>query len=204
MFPRDRFEAIYHTMMHASEIEAEAKNKIEPFMNKLIEKFQAAFYPYMNVAIDEMVIRWKGRWKYKQYNSSKPKKYHIKTFGLCDSTTGYVYIILTYFGKETSYSPEIASSSGTAEKVFEYLLRPLGKGHHVYADRYYTTHALIKFLIEKNTFYTGTLNINRKNFPPQIKNLKLEQGETKWYRSQDESILCVAWRDKKAKKPCVV
>jgi hypothetical protein len=51
-------------------------------MNKLIEKFQAAFYPYMNVAIDEMVIGWKGRWKYKQYNSSKPNKYHIKTFGL--------------------------------------------------------------------------------------------------------------------------
>jgi hypothetical protein len=25
IFPRDRFEAIYHTMMHASEIEAEAK-----------------------------------------------------------------------------------------------------------------------------------------------------------------------------------
>jgi hypothetical protein len=32
------------------------KNKIEPFMNTLIEKFQAAFYPYMNVLIDDMVI----------------------------------------------------------------------------------------------------------------------------------------------------
>jgi hypothetical protein len=38
----------------------------------------------------------------------------------------------------------------------------------------------------------------------KIKNLKLEQGETKWYRSQDESILCVAWRTKKQKKTCVV
>ncbi|KAI0225562.1 hypothetical protein LSAT2_023699, partial [Lamellibrachia satsuma] len=60
---------------------AEPKEKIEPFMNELIKEFQAAFYPFENVAIDKMVIGWKGRWKYKQFNAAKPKKYHIKTFG---------------------------------------------------------------------------------------------------------------------------
>ena len=73
-------------------------------MNLVITKFQKAFYAYKNLSIDEMVISWKGRWKYKQYNAAKPKKYHIKTFGLCDSATGYVYNILTYFGKNTSYT----------------------------------------------------------------------------------------------------
>jgi hypothetical protein len=37
MFPRDRFEAIYHTMMHASEIEAKAKNKIDYWMERTLE-----------------------------------------------------------------------------------------------------------------------------------------------------------------------
>ena len=204
MFARDRFEAIYHTMLHASETGSESKAKIEPFMNELIGKFQAAFYPFENVAIDEMVIRWKGRWKYKQYNAAKPKKYHIKTFGLCDSTTGYVHNILTYFGAETSYDPDLDPSSGQAEKVFEYLLRPLGPGHHVIADRYYTTYRLLDYLTNKNMYYTGTLNINRKNFPPQLKTLKLEHRESRWYRDDKPGILCVAWRDKKAKKPCIL
>ncbi|XP_033113704.1 uncharacterized protein LOC117114216 [Anneissia japonica] len=123
MFSRDRFEVIYHTMLHASDIDALSKDKIEPFLNKLLEKFQEAFYPFQNLSLDEMVIGWKGRWKYKQYNASKPRKYHIKTFGLCDSITGYVCNLLVYFGRDTSYNPDLGRGTGQAEKVFEYLLR---------------------------------------------------------------------------------
>lgn len=177
IFPRDRFLAIYHTMLHASAVEAESKEKNEPFLNKLTQKFQAAFYPYENVSIDEMVIGWKGKWKYKQYNPAKPKKYHIKTFGLCDSITGYVYNILIYFGKETSYDPNFDASTGQAQKVFEFLLRPLGQGHHVFADRYYTTFELIKYLTDHKTYYTGTLMPNRRNFPADLKSLKLDPSE---------------------------
>ena len=81
-------------------------------MNELVTQFQAAFYPFENVAIDKMVIGWKGRWKYKQYNAGKPNKYHIKKFSLCDSTTGCVCNILTYFGAETSYDPGLAGREG--------------------------------------------------------------------------------------------
>lgn len=209
MFPRDRFEAIYHTMLHASDIDAQSKDKIEPFLNKLLGKFQEAFYPFQNLSLDEMVIGWKGHWKYKQYNASKPRKYHIKTFGLCDSITGYVYNLLVYFGRDTSYNPHLDTDTGQAEKVFEYLLRPLGKGHHVFADRYYTTEKLIRYLIENKTHYTGTLALNRKGFPLELKTLKLSHREARWYRSDDDKILCVMWKDKKGKakkekKPVVV
>ena len=108
------------TIAHGSESEA----KIEQFVNELVTEFQVAFYSFKNVAIDEMVIGWKGRWKYKQCNAAKPKKYHIKTFGLCNSTTGYVCNILTYFGTETSYDSGLDPSCGQPEKEFEYLLRP--------------------------------------------------------------------------------
>ena len=170
----------------------------------MTEKFQAAFYPYENVSIDEMVIGWKGKWKYKQYNPAKPKKYHIKTFGLCDSITGYVYNLLIYFGKETSYDQNFPASTGQAQKVFEYLLRPLGQGHRVFADRYYTTFELIKYLTDHKTYYTGTLMPNRRNFPSELKTLKLNHRDSRWYRSANEEILCVAWRDKKARKPCIL
>ena len=102
------------------------------------------------------------------YNPSTPENYHIKTFGLCDFHTGYAYNLLIYFGKETSYQQDVPE--GQSEKIFEYLLRPLGSGHHVFADRYYTTHRLISYLSAKIIYYTGTLMSNGKNFPIEIKN----------------------------------
>jgi len=147
-----------------------------------------------------MVVKWKGRSKYKMYNPNKPEKYHLKSFGLCDSETGYAYNLLLYFGADTSY--EDFGDVGQSEKVFHALLGPLGSGHHVFADRYYTTHKLITYLIEKNTYYTGTLMSNRKNFPDEIKTMKLKHMETKCYRSSDGILLCL-WKDKKARKPVI-
>lgn len=206
MFTRDRFEAIYHTMLHASEAGAQGKDKIEPFLLQLIENFQGAFYPFQDLAIDEMVIGYKGTWANKQYNASKPSKYHIKTFGLCDSITGYVYNILTYFGKNTSYNPALDKDSGEAVKVFEYLLQNVGSGHHVFADRYYTTLKLLNHLKGKRLYYTGTVQTNRVGFPKVIrkKTLKLQHRESKVFRSKDGGHLTVAWRDKKANKYVIV
>ena len=200
MFARDRFQDIFHTMLHAGDEEAEGKDKIEPFMNLLLTKFRAAFYPFRELSIDEMVIGFKGRWQYKQYNASKPSKYHIKTFGLCDAATGYVINILTYFGSDTSYDPEADKTSGQAVQIFSTLLAHVGKGHKIFADRYYTTRALIDFLLEKHQYYTGTLQENRVGFAPQLKQLSLQHREMQWFLKSDDSILCVGFRDKKAKK----
>lgn len=201
LFSRSRFEAIFFTMLHAGDVGSIGKEKVEPFVNKLCENFQANFYPFQNLAIDEMVVKWKGRWKNKQYNPAKPAKYHIKTFGLCDSATGYAYNLLTYYGSQTSYNPDL-NALGQSEKVFEYLLRPVGEGHHVFADRYYTTHNLITYLSEKKLFYTGTLMGNRKNFPPQLKQ-PIKHLESKYFRD-DNGILACAWKDKKARKPVLI
>ena len=43
-------------------------------------------------------------------------------------------------------------------------------GHHVFADRYYTTHRFISYLSAKRIYYTGTLTSIGKNFPIEIKN----------------------------------
>ena len=96
---------------------AQSREKIEPFLKALVARFQASFYPFQDLSIDEMVIGFKGRWKHKQYNASKPHKHHIKSFGLCDSATGYTWDILLYFGKLTSYAPEADKDGLQAVKV---------------------------------------------------------------------------------------
>lgn len=203
MFRRDRFQAIYHSMFKASAVDAEGKAKVEPFINKVIANFQLAFYPFQNLSLDEMVIGWKGRWAHKMFNASKPKKYHVKTFGLCDSNTGYVIDILIYFGADTSYNPLLDKDSQQAIKVFDKLLQSCFPGHHIFADRYYTSFPLLQYLSEKGFYYTGTVNVNRRNFPPEFKTAKLAHREMQWF-IYGLQYLSVMYRDKKAKKPCVL
>ena len=91
-----------------------------------------------------------------------------------------------------------------AIKVFEKLLRPLQKGYHIFADRFYTSMPLLRYLRSKGFHYTGTLDTRRKDFPPDIKTLKLDFLQIKWYATQDNWLLLSAFRDKKAKKNVVV
>lgn len=204
MFSRERFEMLYSTMLHVGEPDAAGKAKIEPFSDMLVEKFNKAFTPFEHLSIDEMVVGWKGRWKYKQYNPSKPHKYHIKSFGLTDSATGYVLNVLTYYGANTSYDPSTDVDSSHAKKIFTTLLLPIGTGYHIYADRWYTTRVLIDYLISKQFHYTGTVQTNRVGFPAELKTMNLKHMESKYWTTQDKSFLCLAWKDKKSKKPVVI
>uniref|UniRef100_A0A2C9KFX3 PiggyBac transposable element-derived protein domain-containing protein n=1 Tax=Biomphalaria glabrata TaxID=6526 RepID=A0A2C9KFX3_BIOGL len=151
-----------------------------------------------------MVIGFRGRWQYKMFNATKPSKYHIKTFGLCDSATGYVGDILTYFGANTSYNPDADKDGGQAVQVFDTLLQHVGTGHKIFADRFYTTRKLINYLLQKKQYYTGTLNVNRLGFPKAVKSLISQHEEMKWFLHKEKTMLCVAFKDKKAKKNVIM
>ena len=199
MFGRTKFLLIFQTMLHACEPLAIGKSKIEPFVEALIGNFQQAFYPFENLSIDEMVIGFKGRFYAKQYNPSKPSKYHIKTFGLCDSVTGYVFDILIYFGANTSYDPDTDPTSQHAIKVFDRLLRKITGRHHIFADRFYTSLPLIQHLQTRQLNCTGTVQTNRKGLPRTELKAKHAHGESRWLCNNN--VLCVSWQDKKKKNP---
>ncbi|XP_005099007.1 piggyBac transposable element-derived protein 4 [Aplysia californica] len=207
MFARPRFEALYHSMLHCAESAvADSKAKIEPFMNMLLMNFRTAFYPYQNLALDEMVVGYQGGWAYKMFNPSKPKKCDIKILGLYDSATGYVLNLWTYFGEQMSYKPDCDQDGSQAVKVFETLLEPFSKGHHIFADKCHTSMKLVSALSANGFYYTGTVNSNRQGFPPQLHSNHPSLGECKWYLTshKDVDILCAAWWDKKADKPVVI
>jgi len=53
----------------------------EPRCNKI-------YAPDWDLAIDESVIKFKGRVSFRQYMPSKPTRWGIKQFALCESKTG--------------------------------------------------------------------------------------------------------------------
>jgi len=56
----------------------------------LITKFQASYHPSRNIAVDEIMVAFYGRFAAKQYMPKKPTKWGMKAFSLADTSSGYV------------------------------------------------------------------------------------------------------------------
>ena len=62
--------------------------RIKLFIENLIENFKKCFFPGEVVAVDESMVKFKGRSSFKQYNPMKPIKRGYKIWVLADKS-GY-------------------------------------------------------------------------------------------------------------------
>ncbi|KAG5863278.1 hypothetical protein JTB14_015383 [Gonioctena quinquepunctata] len=105
--------------------------------------------------------------------------------------TGLVQKIAVY----TGMLDEIGGR-GHAQKVVLHLMEnKLNVGHHLYMDNYYNSFDLAKNLSNQGTNCTGTLRLDRKNVPIDVKNAKLAKGNT--IARYAEGIMIMKWRDKR-------
>jgi len=103
VMPRDRFMLILW-MLHVSHSTVSPPkriDKIKLFLELMLTRFQANYAPQRSLAIDETMLRFRGRFAGKQYMPKKPVKWGIKAFSLADSSNGYLLNILLYTGAET-------------------------------------------------------------------------------------------------------
>ena len=161
-------------------------------------KFQTLYLPRQNIAIDESFTLWKGRLSLRQYLPLKASKFGIKTFELCETRTGYLWCFLVYTGKITVLQSSLITpdTPKTASIVLE-LLEPLCvHGLTLWIDNFFSSPELArKLTIEHSTDCVGTLRLNRKNVPKEVKYKKLEQGEIIARHSGPDTVL--KWRDKR-------
>lgn len=100
LFSKDRFLQIFR-MLHVGDTTSTLKkDKIKPLLDIIIPVFQATFTPSKLIAIDQSVISFKRRASHCQYLKGKPHPWVIKAFVLADSGTGYLYVVIIYYGKE--------------------------------------------------------------------------------------------------------
>ncbi|XP_070400505.1 piggyBac transposable element-derived protein 4-like [Nothobranchius furzeri] len=64
-----------------------------------------AYNPGEDVCVDEQLVGFRGRCNFKQYMPSKPAKYGIKLWVVCDVATSYAWGIIPYLGKTTRDAP---------------------------------------------------------------------------------------------------
>ncbi|KAI2661017.1 PiggyBac transposable element-derived protein 4 [Labeo rohita] len=104
LFSLDRFQVLLRALHFANNATANLRdplNKIRNVFTSLMAAFGQMFVPYRVLCIDESLLLWKGRLRFRQYIPSKRKRFGIKLFMLGDGLTGYVLNVIVYTGSST-------------------------------------------------------------------------------------------------------
>lgn len=165
--------------------------KVRPLLSELSRSFATNYLPKEYLAIDESMIKFKGRSSLKQYMPKNPVKRGYKVWMLCAST-GYNLKFEIYSGR---------SESGVQKELGAQVVKKLcqdisGRHHRVFFDNYFTSYGLLKDLREQGIYACGTVNHNRKHLPKLQADKEMERGNTDWSVS-DESVCCMKWKDKR-------
>ena len=78
---------------------ADRISKVKPLLDYFLPKFQSIFIPKQELSLDEAMIKWRGRLRFKTYNPGKFTKYGILVKMLNGSETGYICNREIYMGE---------------------------------------------------------------------------------------------------------
>ncbi len=170
--------------------------KVKPILTCLSNSFGEHFINGCEIAIDEAMVKYKGRSSLKQYMPKKPIKRGFKIWMRADSKAGYVSKFMVYEGKVRN---EIQKGLG-ANTVMKLTEDIHGHYHHIYFDNFFTGIDLLLNLLRNGTYACGTVRQDQKGYPsslkPFIKKGLPARGDYKMTRNGTLSM--VLWQDNKA------
>ena len=112
-----------------------------------------------SMTVDEQLVSFKGRCHFKQYIPSKPGKYGIKIWTICDSTCFYTWKIQVYIVKDGGSGQE--TNQGT-RVVLDLVEAIENSGQNITCDNFFTDLSLARTLLQKKL---ALIEPMRKNKP---------------------------------------
>lgn len=190
---RNRFEILLRMWHFANNAESNGDriHKVRKLVEDLQSKFQKYKVPGRCVCVDESMVPFRGRLKFRQYIPGKRHKYGVKLFKLCDNS-GYTYSLKIYQGKGTT--PDLLPLSTNV--VMELGHNYLAQGRIFITDNFYTSIELAETLLSNNTHLVGTLRKNRKGVPREIASKRLRKGDIVGMYN-NKGIVVAKWKDKR-------
>ena len=194
LFARDRYLSILRYLHFAdNDTEEESKlRKIQPIVNHLRKKFQAAMIPWETLCVDESLMLWKGRLSFKQYIPTKRRRFGMKLFMLRDCNTKFVLNFVVYTGVETAIDnhPDVGLSGSV---VLSSITSHLEKNHTLFVDNWFLSPLLFGRLLEQKTKACGTVSKNRSGMPSFE---TLAEGQLQAFQITGK-LLALKWMDKR-------
>ena len=143
-----------------------------------------AFLPGPNLTVDDQLLAFCSRCPFCQYILSKPGKYGIKIWTVCDSATSYVLKMDVYKGKE----PKEPRKNNLSCKVVMYLAEPFKKsGRNIMCDNFTSWELDRKLLMDRLTL-VGTIRKNRIQVHLEFVTTRRREAKTTFYGFQSETM----------------
>lgn len=165
--------------------ERRAVDKLAPireFWEKWIEILPKLYNAGDNVTVDEQLVGFRGRCPFKQYIPSKPTKYGIKVWTVCDSSSSYVLKAQVYTGK----APGAEREKNQGMRVVLDLTHGL-RGQNVTCDNFFTSYQLGQMLLKRNLTMLGTVRKNKPELP--LMTTKNELHRSYFFFTKDTTVV---------------
>ena len=111
---------------------------------------------------------------FKQYNRSKPAKYGMLFRSIDSARFPYTFTAVVYAGRPKQYNSDLCKyyvrcTDETVKTLVTNLERCTNlAGRNITYDRFYTSIALGKWLLERNITFVGTFQANQKGIPAEL------------------------------------
>jgi hypothetical protein len=191
---------------YSAEEQAEKKNSdcfwlVAPLVEKLSEKSQKYYKPRQFLDVDEQCIPFKGRHKARQYNPSKPSKFHFKSWCLNDSSNSYQWAHYLYRGAKYSVPMNNVGLSNFPVRYFAQFEQIRHQNYVCVTDNWFGSLDNTIFLRDQCGIHTITtmrrnkLGDAKRNQVPDKKSTA--RGSTTLHKHIPSGIFHTSWMDSK-------
>ena len=152
----------------------------------LNKNLQILYKPSESITIDEQLYPYRGHTKFTQYMPSKPAKYGIKVWWICNKETKYPLQGIMYKGKTGGQREKSQGERVVKELVSNYKNR----GRNVTMNNFFTTLPLVKLLLSWNLTVVGTLRKNKTYIPRVMAASKKREEHSTIFGFQEKICIC--------------
>lgn len=189
---RNRFLLLLRVLNFDNNKEDDNLRKIRTLIEFFNSTMESVYDPGKELSLDESMVHWRGRLRFRQYIKNKRHKYGCKLYCLT-SSKGLIQKLLLYQGSSDN---EVGGVNHRSKVVHHLMSLRKNVGHSVYMDNYYNGVPLAEELLKEGIYCTGTLQSNRKGNPPEVVQKKLKRGES--ISRYTKSGVCITkWKDKR-------
>uniref|UniRef100_A0A0K8UXT0 PiggyBac transposable element-derived protein 4 n=1 Tax=Bactrocera latifrons TaxID=174628 RepID=A0A0K8UXT0_BACLA len=177
---------------------------ISNFFNKFILNSQFQYTPGPYLCIDEMLLPFKGRCKFKIYMPQKPAQYGIKIMLLVDARTYYIYNAYIYHGKNSDgigLNEQERKLAALTQSVVRLVKVVENSKRNITADNWFSYIPLMEALLKERLTYIGTLKKNKVEIPSSFLPCKTREVGSSMYGFTKEYTL-LSYVPKKIKLFC--
>lgn len=121
---------------------------IRTIFENFVAHCQAGYYHSEFITVDEILAGFRGRCSFRQYIPSKPNKYGLKIFALCDAKMFYTSKLEVYVGSQPDGPFKFSNSP--SDVVLRMCNHISGSCRNVTMDNWFTSIPLIETLLHEH------------------------------------------------------